>query len=531
MARLIGFVNRLQERNITDPEQVATELLRVKVTQKKVESQLGPAETPDEEILYRIMKEETETQLGYFPGDQTWFAELFAAGRKLSLAAELEQLFQKDRSGVVISPRYLVDYFSRVLSAGHIESVLIPEAHKHLRGLTELIAAHPEKRFVLTAEKKWLAVLLEYLFSKEENVEVLHLSLYSHLELEDAFDMVIAFPTPGLKLEVDPTFFFTRTSEGVAVQNLLSWLSEFGELQIIVPARFTFSGGAFARLRDWIIKDFFVKALYALPEGSLRPYTGVRTYLLILTQQPVEEVQVGHFALRPPHFKPIVEKTLPVEVMAERDDWRLELLLQDRHQEILDAFAGTGRRIVKLKEIADLFRGKSIMKSHLQPGDIFVLNISSIEEGEILWEGMDTINEEYRKVQRYALTEGDVVITCRGTVNKVAVVRDLPQKTIASANIIVIRVKEQSVLSEYIHIFLESPVGTQLVQSFQRGTTVMNINPSDLGELEIPLLEMEEQEKIVEEYRAEQDLYQKTVTQARERWERIRQDIYKRLTE
>lgn len=531
MTRLIGFEEELRERNVTDREQIATELLRVKLTQREVQRQFGSAEALNEAILYQTMKEETESRLGYFPGDQKWFAELYAAGAGLDLLEELEELFRKDRSGVVISPRYLVDYFSRTLASGHIESVLIPEAHKHLRGLDDLVNSHPDKRFVLTAEKKWLAELLQFLFAAQDQVEVVHLSLYSWLEFDQGFDSILAFPTPGLKLETDSGSFITRVSEGVAVQNLLDWVGDFGEMQVIVPARFTFSGGAFARLRGWILEHFFVRALFTLPEGSLRPYTGMRTYLLILTRQPGDEVQLGHFAMRPPHFLPVVEKAIPAEALATRTDWRMELLLQDRHQEILGAFSGAGRRIVRLKEIADLFRGKSILKSHLQPGEISVLNISNIEEGDIIWEGMDTIDEEYRKVQRYALEEGDVVITCRGTVNKVAMVQELPQKTIASANIIVIRVTEQSVLSEYIHIFLESPVGAQLVQSFQRGTTVMNINPSDLGQMEIPLLDLEEQQRIVEEYREERDLYKQTITRARERWDRIRSDIYKRLTE
>ena len=197
------------------------------------------------------------------------------------------------------------------------------------------------------------------------------------------------FPTPGLKLETDSgSFSITRVSEGVAVQNLLDWVGDFGEMQVIVPARFTFSGGAFARLRGWILEHFFVRALFTLPEGSLRPYTGTRTYLLILTRQPGDEVQLGHFAMRPPHL-PVVEKAIPAEALATRTDWRMELLLQDRHQEILGAFSGAGRRIVRLKEIADLFRGKSILKSHLQPGEISVLNISNIEEGDIIWEGME----------------------------------------------------------------------------------------------------------------------------------------------
>lgn len=528
---LFWFTDQLRQRNITDLEQMATELLRVHLTRRELQRKYGSTEPPDESTLYRIMKEKTEPRLGYFPGDEKWFAELFVAGKDLDLSEEIRELFRKDRSGVVITPKYLVDYFSRTISSGHVETVLIPEAHKHLNSLADLIDSHPDKRFFLTAEKKWLVELLKFLFETREHVEVIHVSIYAPLDFEQAFDSIIAFPVMGNKPEIDTGRFITRESDGIAIENLLGWLGEHGEMQIIVPARVTFSGGAFARLRSWIVKHFSVKALFELPEGTLRPYTGIKTYLLTITRQPVDEVQLGRFEMQPPRFQPVVEKTIPAETLAEREDWRMELLLQDRRHELLNAFSGSGRRIVKLKEIAELFRGKSILKSHIQPGDISVLNISNIEDGEILWDEMDTIDEEYRKVQRYALEKGDVAITCRGTVNKVAFVRELPKKAIASANIIVIRVTDPGVLSEYIKIFLESPVGTRLVQSFQRGTTVMNIHPSDLGEMEIPLLELEEQEKLVNEYREELKLYRTTVKRARERWDRIREEIYKQLIE
>jgi restriction endonuclease S subunit len=84
-------------------------------------------------------------------------------------------------------------------------------------------------------------------------------------------------------------------------------------------------------------------------------------------------------------------------------------------------------------------------------------------------------------------------------------------------------------MSEYVKVFLESPVGTQLVKTFQRGSTVMNINPADLGEMEIPLPDIEEQRKIVEEYRKEHQLYFETVRKAKERWEKKRQQIYDQL--
>lgn len=86
-------------------------------------------------------------------------------------------------------------------------------------------------------------------------------------------------------------------------------------------------------------------------------------------------------------------------------------------------------------------------------------------------------------------------------------------------------------LCDDLKIFLKSPVGTRLVQTFQRGTVVMNIHPSDLGEMEIPLLEPEEQEKLVNEYREEPELYRTTVKRTKERWGRIRDEIYRKLIE
>ena len=127
-----------------------------------------------------------------------------------------------------------------------------------------------------------------------------------------------------------------------------------------------------------------------------------------------------------------------------------------------------------------------------------MLNISNIENGQIDYSNMDTINEEERKVKRYELTTGDVVLSCRGTAIKSAVFKNQDKTIIASANLIVIRPKEK-VKSEFIRIFFESPVGLAIIKSFQRGTTIMNINHSDIMEMEIPLLPIKSK-KIVAQY-------------------------------
>jgi len=156
------------------------------------------------------------------------------------------------------------------------------------------------------------------------------------------------------------------------------------------------------------------------------------------------------------------------------------------------------------------------------------LNISNIENGQIIYSNMDTIDEEERKIKRYELMENDLLISCRGTVNKVAVYKESGKLLIASANIITVRFKGD-ILSEYVKIFLESPVGTTLIRSFQRGSTVMNINPGDIGELEIPVPSLKRQRQIVGEYLSELDIYTEVINRAEKRWRDKKNQLYKKI--
>lgn len=138
------------------------------------------------------------------------------------------------------------------------------------------------------------------------------------------------------------------------------------------------------------------------------------------------------------------------------------------------------------------------------------------DDGEIDYLTMDTIAEEEHKVKRYQLEPGDVVLSCRGTAIKSAEFQLDNKVVIASANLIVIRPKGMA-MGKYIKIFLEIPVGIAMIKSFQRGTTIMNINHSDIAEMEIPLLTMEEQQEIINQYENEFSIYKQAISQAENR--------------
>lgn len=72
----------------------------------------------------------------------------------------------------------------------------------------------------------------------------------------------------------------------------------------------------------------------------------------------------------------------------------------------------------------------------------------------------DKILKDERKIKRYQLEEGDVVLACRGSTIKSAVFTKQQRIIIASANFIVIRPQEnetgKKVLGDYIKIFLKA---------------------------------------------------------------------------
>jgi hypothetical protein len=242
---------------------------------------------------------------------------------------------------------------------------------------------------------------------------------------------------------------------------------------------------------------------------------------------PADEIVLGRLQLEKTKLTVEREITIPPDQFRLLDNWRIDMLL-DEDQDTLRSFQQAAVPKVKLRDVADIFRGKSILKQDLRAGNIKVLNISNLDDGEVNLDQLETIDEEERKVKRYEILPDDLVMTCRGTVNKFAVFPEYEGMVIASANIIVIRFKS-TIRSHFAKMFLESPTGTALIQSFQRGTTVMNLNPADVAEIEVPFLPEEKQLELINRYLQEKERYKAIIRDAAARWEQVKNQLYDEL--
>jgi len=519
-------LNMLYQRQISSREQLLNEMLRVKMTLKKLEDNSNIMR--DKEKLFQFMKKTTEDELGFFPADRDDFLDIFATLKDIDLIDFTLEIYKNDRMGIVFSPIYLSTYIGEKVRKLQPQKILITEGEKHLAGLKLLIEQLPNSEFTLTTQLKQMDWLLKLAFGEYPNVKIVFQSIYTECLLKESYDYIYSLPSFGFKPDELGRKFLTRDSDGIAMESMLEHLNEKGTLDIIVPAKITFAGMGYEKLRAYITKNFSVKSIFILPEGTFRPVTSIKTYLFTIKGNLQSNIEIGTLELNKGVFNIADEKVITTEEFLAQEDWRIELLLSEDDENI-KRFKSSNLEKVKLKEVAEVFRGKSILKRDTSLGSISVLNISNIENGEIDYAEMDTIAEEERKIKRYELSSGDVVLSCRGTAIKSAVFEKQDKTIIASANLIVVRPKEK-IKGEYIKIFLESPIGLAITKSFQRGTTIMNINHADIMEMEIPLITISEQQEMIDKYNTEFSIYKRTIREAESRWGNIKNSLYQKLS-
>ena len=443
-------LNMLYQRQIFTREQLLNEILRVKLVQKEL-AQNKETPIPDitgistsnkkqvlsssiKEKLFQFMKRTTEDDLGFFPADRDDFIDIYEVLKEIDLIDFTLEIFKNDKIGTIISPIHLTTYMKNLVKDINPKKMLITEAEKHLSGLSEFIQEFNESHITLTTELKPMYLLLKLVFSSYKNIRIIFESIYSDCLLDEKFDYIYTLPSFGCKIDNIGRSFITKDSDGIAIENMLGHLDDNGILDIIVPAKITFAGQEYETLRAFITNNYNVKSIFILPEGTFRPSTAIKTYLFKITKSPQEKIEVGTLKLNKNTFSLEDEKQIETKEFLSHEDWRIELLLSDDDENI-KKFKDSNLKKVKLKDVAEVFRGKSILKKDTTVGNISVLNISNIENGEINYDNMDTINEDERKVKRYELIKNDVVLSCRGTAIKSAVVNETPTPNIVGAQI------------------------------------------------------------------------------------------------
>ena len=524
---ILKAFNTLEHYGLNAQEEMIDILCRINRTKKACANLADGVD-----VLYMTMNEVTQDMRPFY-GNAELFFGLYERLHHLNEREYISCLNLSDEGRDPLIPSPLVEVFANHIT-DRVKTVLITECEKYGPALVDLIENHPWVSFTLTCRSIYRFELFKEIFSGRGNVKVVIADIYREGFTCAKYDLILAVPVFGSRLLIKEGDFISKETDLVALQNLLYHVNIDGELVIVLPAKITFAGGSTEVLRTYVEKNYKIKEVSALPSGLFYPYASVRSYLFVFSTGFTDDVVLKKYEVDKPTKKFSVCEKLNVinEQLVFSDEfeklkgWNIDMAFCEEDDDIR-SFSESNVKKVNLKEVGTVFRGKAVsVKS--SKGNIGVVNISNISEFGIAYDGLDFIDEEERNIAKYALKNGDVLVTARGTTIKIAVFQEQDYICIPSANINVIRPK--NILNgTYLKLFLESPVGMKLLKSLQRGETITNINFKDMYELEVPLLPMEEQEKIVKEYSEGFNFYRQTIAAAEEGWKGLLLNLQAKL--
>ncbi len=368
-------------------------------------------------------------------------------------------------------------------------------------------------------------------------------------------DLILANPpfmtpkggvTPHTKFRIA-----AKKAEVLFTDYIAEHLSADGRGGVIVPNGIVATTqNAYVKLRRFLVEDSLV-AVVSLPAGVFKPYSGVKTSILLLDKKLARTAKEILFLKITADGFDLGDKRNPIEANdlpeAERvvkawfkgmlkDEgrmtegkgivWRViekKALLENSSCGLqAEQFLGNGdasvneTHKVRLADVCDAILtgpfGSSLHQSDYISNGIPIINPQNIVNGRIVPDADKTVGEETRsRLSEFTVRENDIVIARRGEMGRCAIVTAEMNGWLCGTGSFVIRVNA-SVLASFLALAISSPKAKEFLEENAIGVTLKNLNQQVLGDLEIPLPPLEEQRRIV----AEIEGYQKVLDGTRQ---------------
>lgn len=418
-----------------------------------------------------------------------------------------------------------------------------------------LLAAYENKETTLVGQDINLGTVgCAYINLFLHDVKLENIALYEgemfgephFLAANPTFDRVLQFPNFATKINTESLqgqisrFPFgpmaPMAGEWMNVSSALTALtSHDGKAVIAVFNGVLYRGGVDGKIRESILNYDLIETVIGVPSGILPnisvPWAIVvcnnhkqdamkgKVQFIQISEDMIETVSRRTQVLTKDSIRRIVEiyrnkeevpgvaTTVPLYELKEG-----KLLPSDYIEEAeveLDGFAISinadeleKRETIPLDKVVSIGRGLNITaKSEDANGEYGVLRIMDIEDyGRINYDNLVRTTSEAGKVDNYLLEKDDLVLSIRGGTNKVGIIDRDMDKLLFNANLVRLRVKRRQCNPKWLQMYLTSLIGQWLLKRISRGTTVQQITLSELKELPIPVLSLEEQERDVAWY-------------------------------
>lgn len=332
-----------------------------------------------------------------------------------------------------------------------------------------------------------------------------------------------------------------NNGDSICVQHCLKALKQGGRMGVIVPEGFLFDK-KFKKTREYILEKSSLHSVISLPRGVFLPYSGVKANILLLynawsskknTYYWYFNVKNDGYSLDNHREKIDGDNDLEV-VLSERknlenekEDKLIELgirkisiakIKQDNYnfvgtRQYLDNTYKSNYPLMKFGDVIDLLRGpfgSSIKKSVCVKSGFKIYEQGNVINNDFNIGKYYLDKNRFEILSKFEIKTDDVLITCAGTLGKVAIVPDRFERGIINSVLMRLRIKNKKLIPEYLKYIMESNIMQNEMIDQSLGTSIKNMRAGkELKELYIPLPSIKEQERIVKRLRGTEYMIEK----------------------
>ncbi len=351
--------------------------------------------------------------------------------------------------------------------------------------------------------------------------------------IDDKFDVVITNMPFSQNTDAynlyDIPMAGAKNGDSICVQHCLRAGIKGGRLAIIIPEGFLFDK-KYKKTREFILKVSNIRSIVSLPPGVFLPYNNIKTNILLLDNIKLKnknqyywyfEVKSDGYTLN--NHREKIEGINDLEVIiSEReslfsDDKELIKLGVNKisiSDVVSNDFNLVGTKYLfnskteskyemkRLGDMVDLLRGpfgSSIKKS------------VCVKSGYKLYEQQNVISNDFNigryyldgkkfaELEKFEIQKNDVLITCAGTLGRIAIVPQNIEKGIINSVLMRLRIIKD-LTPEYLKIILESEAMQSEMIAQSIGAAIKNMRPGkELKNILIPVPSIEIQKNILED--------------------------------
>ena len=268
--------------------------------------------------------------------------------------------------------------------------------------------------------------------------------------------------------------------------------------------------------RNKLVSSGWLEGIIELPAGSLS-FTRIKVYMLVFSKNNKEVKFVDASNVIDIEKKRYVNLELPIKII--EDMYYSKDVKTKPIEELIDVNNLCPSTImnvvtnfengVKLKELADVFIGNQYTLAVFENKGLIsdkitgyrILTSSDIENGMVRWKSLRSITMDNNRFDKFAVQFGDVIVTSKSSRVKTVVVDiDPKEKILVTGGMIIIRPQLDKINPTYIKMFLDSKIGQSALKSIKKGAIVTTFTASELSTIEIPMIDINRQQKKADEY-------------------------------